>query len=177
MESSIIESVQSAAEDLSAVEESRETLSNSTFENHPKENLAKKRKKKRTGNDRPDEPSSSSCSSYSTQKWQRLGNMRRKPRVSVGSLRHSGCGDVAAIALPLGMSFAAVVTQVKQKSYLSLKFRRFRIKTAAEDSGISVWGYKLKSFGQLIMLRQLWYFIWEIILAKLMLDMTVFLRI
>lgn len=72
----------------------------------------KKRKKKGTLADvsAPFPPSSSSSSS-SHPMYVRVGNKRRNPRILMGGNRR-GESEAEAIALPLGMSIAAVVSQV-----------------------------------------------------------------
>ncbi|KAH7565884.1 hypothetical protein JRO89_XS08G0030400 [Xanthoceras sorbifolium] len=62
-----------------------------------------------------DVPTSSSCSSSasSTQRGTRVALKRRSnPKIRLGPVRRNEGGDMEAIALPLGMSFAAVVAQV-----------------------------------------------------------------
>ncbi|TXG60571.1 hypothetical protein EZV62_015144 [Acer yangbiense] len=62
-------------------------------------------------------PSSSSCcsSSSSTQRANRVALKRRSnPKIKFGAVRRNEGGDMEAIALPLGMSFAAVVAQKQQ---------------------------------------------------------------
>lgn len=63
--------------------------------------------------------SSSSCSAtssfpHSTQKGIRVSTVRRNPRVIIGCGRHKS-GNVEALALPLGMSIAAVLAQVLER--------------------------------------------------------------
>ncbi|KAK0608487.1 hypothetical protein LWI29_031453 [Acer saccharum] len=63
-------------------------------------------------------PSSSSCcsSSSSTQRANRVALKRRSnPKIKFGAVRRNEGGDMGAIALPLGMSFAAVVAQVLER--------------------------------------------------------------
>ncbi|KAI9165702.1 hypothetical protein LWI28_019055 [Acer negundo] len=63
-------------------------------------------------------PSSSSCcsSSSSTQRGTRVTLKRRNnPKIKFGAVRRNEGGDMEAIALPLGMSFAAVVAQVLER--------------------------------------------------------------
>ncbi|XP_039044948.1 protein CPR-5, partial [Hibiscus syriacus] len=74
------------------------------------------RKKKKKAVDK-DAPSSSSCSASSSfHKGTRLSSKRRPLRVRFGSVRQPEVRDVDSIALPLGMSFAAVVAQVLEKT-------------------------------------------------------------
>ncbi|KAJ4965199.1 hypothetical protein NE237_017048 [Protea cynaroides] len=69
-------------------------------------------RKKRTSRDASAIASSSSSSSFiSQQRGLRLTARRRLPRVSIGGDRRGG-SDFDALALPLGMSIAAVVAQV-----------------------------------------------------------------
>lgn len=86
-----------------------------------KEKTKKKKKNKACVND-PFDPSSSvashsssSCSAtsfpHSIQRGIRVSTSRRKPRVIIGSCRQKS-ENVEALALPLGMSIAAVLAQV-----------------------------------------------------------------
>lgn len=90
--------------------------SNSGFLNKKKKK-AKIKNKNKEGKDSFDPPysfaSSSSCSSFlpSTQRGIRFSNVRRNPRVIIGPCRQKS-DNVEALALPLGMSIAAVLAQV-----------------------------------------------------------------
>ncbi|KAL5751775.1 hypothetical protein ACOSP7_021956 [Xanthoceras sorbifolium] len=69
-----------------------------------------------------DVPTSSSCSSSasSTQRGTRVALKRRSnPKIRLGPVRRNEGGDMEAIALPLGMSFAAVVAQVLERKDLA----------------------------------------------------------
>ncbi|KAF9678804.1 hypothetical protein SADUNF_Sadunf07G0074200 [Salix dunnii] len=82
-----------------------------------------RKKKKRVLKDTtitPSPPSSSSSSSVtaSMNRGSHVAYKRRSPKVVYAPLRHRGGvgdGDVEAIALPLGMSFAAVVAQILER--------------------------------------------------------------
>ena len=69
-------------------------------------NMKKKKKKKKRALVDVSAPSSSSNSMYV-----RVGNKRRNPRILMGLNRRSE-SEAEAIALPLGMSIAAIVSQV-----------------------------------------------------------------
>ncbi|XP_031281431.1 protein CPR-5 [Pistacia vera] len=72
-----------------------------------------KNKKKRLNKD---VPSSSSCSLCSTSKGKGLAFRRRNVKFRAGQVRRPSEGtEIEAIALPLGMSFAAVVAQVLER--------------------------------------------------------------
>lgn len=101
--------------------------SNPTVENHahnennPKPIGSKKKKRvfKDIGPILSSPPSSSVAASSSVNKSTRVAFKRRSPKVVFAPARRRGCGggglgngEVEAIALPLGMSFAAVVAQV-----------------------------------------------------------------
>ncbi|XP_059624367.1 protein CPR-5 [Cornus florida] len=96
-------------------------LSKSTIDAGKPTVMKKKKKKQKPhivdGSDLPPSSSSSSCccSSHSTQRGFRISSTRRNPRVLIGSVRQRE-SDVEAIALPLGMSIAAVVAQVLEKT-------------------------------------------------------------
>ncbi|KAJ8557328.1 hypothetical protein K7X08_002953 [Anisodus acutangulus] len=88
-----------------------------------KKKSKKKKKNKASAND-PFDPhcsgasySSSSCSATSfpnsNQRGIRVSTGRRNPRVIIG--RHKGSENVEALALPLGMSIAAVLAQVLER--------------------------------------------------------------
>jgi hypothetical protein len=85
------------------------------------------KKKKRIFKDttiKPPPPSSSSSSSVtaSMNRSSRVAYKRRSPKVVFAPLRHRGGvgdGNVEAIALHLGMSFAAVVAQVSSISFFA----------------------------------------------------------
>ncbi|KAE8715827.1 hypothetical protein F3Y22_tig00110160pilonHSYRG00705 [Hibiscus syriacus] len=80
----------------------------------PSNPLIRKKKKKAVVKDAP---SSSSCSASSSfHKGTRLSSKRRPLRVRFGSVRQPEVRDVDSVALPLGMSFAAVVAQVLEKT-------------------------------------------------------------
>ncbi|KAK8672896.1 hypothetical protein V6N13_111253 [Hibiscus sabdariffa] len=85
--------------------------SNPTVRNHfpPSKLLIRKKKKKAADKDAP-------SSSSSFHKGTRLSSKRRPLRVRFGSVRRTELRDVDSIALPLGMSFAAVVAQVLEKT-------------------------------------------------------------
>ncbi|KAK8977956.1 hypothetical protein V6N11_059584 [Hibiscus sabdariffa] len=87
--------------------------SNPTVHNHfpPSKPLIRKKKKKALDRDAP----SSSSSSSSFHKGTRLPSKRRILRVRFGSVKRPEVRDLDSIALPLGMSFAAVVAQVLEK--------------------------------------------------------------
>ncbi|PHU00551.1 hypothetical protein BC332_30338 [Capsicum chinense] len=93
--------------------------SNSGFLNKKKKK-AKIKNKNKEGKDSFDPPyssaSSSSCSSFlpSTQRGIRFSNVRRNPRVIIGPCRQKS-DNVEALALPLGMSIAAVLAQVLER--------------------------------------------------------------
>ncbi|KAK4356615.1 hypothetical protein RND71_025586 [Anisodus tanguticus] len=82
-----------------------------------KKKTNKKKKNKTIGNDPHCSYSSSSCSATSsfpnsTQRGIRVSTTgRRNPRVLIGSGRHKSSDNVEALALPLGMSVAAVLAQ------------------------------------------------------------------
>ncbi|XVF58660.1 hypothetical protein PTKIN_Ptkin07bG0084100 [Pterospermum kingtungense] len=89
--------------------------SNPAVKNHllsPKPLVNRNKKKKESDKDEPS--SSSSSSSSSTQRVCVLLK-RRTPKVRFGTVRRADVRDVESIALPLGMSFAAVVAQVLEK--------------------------------------------------------------
>ncbi|XVE83231.1 hypothetical protein DITRI_Ditri16bG0071000 [Diplodiscus trichospermus] len=92
--------------------------SNQTVENHiPSSRPLINRKKKKKTIDK-DAPSSSSCSassSSSIQRGTRFSFKRRTHRVRFSPIRRAEVRDVESIALPLGMSFAAIVAQVLEK--------------------------------------------------------------
>ncbi|GMI86629.1 HYPERSENESCENCE 1, CONSTITUTIVE EXPRESSION OF PR GENES 5, ONSET OF LEAF DEATH 1 [Hibiscus trionum] len=92
--------------------------SNVTVHNHFTPSKLHIRKKKKKAVDR-DAPSSSSCSASSSHKGTRLPSKRRTLRVRFGSVQRPEVRDVDSIALPLGMSFAAVVAQVLEKTDVS----------------------------------------------------------
>ena len=109
---------------------------NPTVENDCNPKTINKRKKKRVFKDtaitpppsQPTSSSSSSSSSSSVNKSPRVSHKHRSPKVVFAPVRRrGGIGDdgVEAIALPLGMSFAAVVAQV---SSIFCFFMRFRLK-------------------------------------------------
>ncbi|KAK3017014.1 hypothetical protein RJ639_006875 [Escallonia herrerae] len=77
-------------------------------------NRKKKKKKIKPQNDDAAPSSSSSSSSHSRQRGVRALGTRRYPRVLIGSVRHKE-SDVDALALPLGMSIAAVISQVLER--------------------------------------------------------------
>ncbi|PHT31961.1 hypothetical protein CQW23_28298 [Capsicum baccatum] len=93
--------------------------SNSGFLNKKKKK-AKIKNKNKEGKDSFDpsysSASSSSCSSFlpSTQRGIRFSNVRRNPRVIIGPCRQKS-DNVEALALPLGMSIAAVLAQVLER--------------------------------------------------------------
>ncbi|KAK3019429.1 hypothetical protein RJ639_004147 [Escallonia herrerae] len=74
----------------------------------------KKKKIKPQNDDAAPSSSSSSSSSHSIQRGVRALGTRRIPRVLIGSVRHKE-SDVDALALPLGMSMAAVISQVLER--------------------------------------------------------------
>ncbi|XWS33263.1 hypothetical protein CRYUN_Cryun22dG0066600 [Craigia yunnanensis] len=91
--------------------------SNPAVENHfpyPRGLINRKKKKKTIYKDAPSSSSSSSSSS-SIQRGTRVSFKRRTPRVRFGPVRRAEVRGVESIALPLGMSFAAVVAQVLEK--------------------------------------------------------------
>ncbi|TYH79266.1 hypothetical protein ES332_D03G051800v1 [Gossypium tomentosum] len=128
--------------------------SNPTLDNHIPSSKPLIRKKRRKTVDR-DAPSSSSCSAYSSsvQKGMRLLSKRRNLRVRFGPVRRADVRDVDSIALPLGMSFAAVVAQVLEKidvanerlppDYLSLICT-----SAVRESLANVFGDKFDCFAR-----------------------------
>ncbi|TYJ46904.1 hypothetical protein E1A91_A02G151600v1 [Gossypium mustelinum] len=128
--------------------------SNPTLDNHIPSSKPLIRKKRRKTVDR-DAPSSSSCSAYSSsvQKGMRLSSKRRNLRVRFGPVRQADVLDVDSIALPLGMSFAAVVAQVLEKidvtnerlppDYLSLICT-----SAVKESLANVFGDKFDCFAR-----------------------------
>ncbi|KAB2037067.1 hypothetical protein ES319_D03G047800v1 [Gossypium barbadense] len=128
--------------------------SNPTLDNHIPSSKPLIRKKRRKTVDR-DAPSSSSCSAYSSsvQKGMRLSSKRRNLRVRFGPVRRADVRDVDSIALPLGMSFAAVVAQVLEKidvtnerlppDYLSLICT-----SAVRESLANVFGDKFDCFAR-----------------------------
>lgn len=73
-------------------------------------NMKKKKKKKKRALVDVSAPSPSSSSS-SNSMYVRVGNKRRNPRILMGLNRRSE-SEAEAIALPLGMSIAAIVSQV-----------------------------------------------------------------
>ncbi|KAA8546897.1 hypothetical protein F0562_003326 [Nyssa sinensis] len=86
--------------------------------NHGKAVIIKKKKKRRPPTDFSDPPSSSSssscCTSFSIHRGLRVSNIRRNPRILISSAKQKE-SDVEALALPLGMSIAAVVAQVLER--------------------------------------------------------------
>ncbi|KAB2094289.1 hypothetical protein ES319_A02G146800v1 [Gossypium barbadense] len=128
--------------------------SNPTLDNQIPSSKPLIRKKRRKTVDR-DAPSSSSCSAYSSsvQKGMRLSSKRRNLRVRFGPVRRADVLDVDSIALPLGMSFAAVVAQVLEKidvtnerlppDYLSLICT-----SAVKESLANVFGDKFDCFAR-----------------------------
>ncbi|KAH1113797.1 hypothetical protein J1N35_007175 [Gossypium stocksii] len=128
--------------------------SNPTLDNHIPSSKPLIRKKRRKTVDRY-APSSSSCSAYSSsvQKGMRLSSKRRNLRVRFGLVRRADVRDVDSIALPLGMSFAAVVAQVLEKidvtnerlppDYLSLICT-----SAVRESLANVFGDKFDCFAR-----------------------------
>ncbi|KAK5843322.1 Protein CPR-5 -like protein [Gossypium arboreum] len=128
--------------------------SNPTLDNHIPSSKPLIRKKRRKTVDR-DAPSSSSCSAYSSsvQKGMRLSSKRRNLRVRFGPVRRADVRDVDSLALPLGMSFAAVVAQVLEKidvtnerlppDYLSLICT-----SAVKESLANVFGDKFDCFAR-----------------------------
>ncbi|CAK9176749.1 unnamed protein product [Ilex paraguariensis] len=106
--------------------------SNGTAEIPPKSKpttvlIDKKKKKKKkpiTDISDPAQVSSSSTSSCCTSSYShsvprsiRVSNSRRNPRVLIGSARQNE-NDVEALALPLGMSIAAVVDQRQSEEFI-----------------------------------------------------------
>ncbi|GMI67886.1 HYPERSENESCENCE 1, CONSTITUTIVE EXPRESSION OF PR GENES 5, ONSET OF LEAF DEATH 1 [Hibiscus trionum] len=91
--------------------------SNPTVRNHfpPPKPLIRRNKRKAVDKDAPSSPSCSASSS-SFRKGTRLSSKRRPLRVRFGSALRPEVRDVDSIALPLGMSFAAVVAQVLEKT-------------------------------------------------------------
>ncbi|KAG4211948.1 hypothetical protein ERO13_A02G134000v2 [Gossypium hirsutum] len=128
--------------------------SNPTLDNQIPSSKPLIRKKRRKTVDR-DAPSSSSCSAYSSsvQKGMHLSSKRRNLRVRFGPVRRADVLDVDSIALPLGMSFAAVVAQVLEKidvtnerlppDYLSLICT-----SAVKESLANVFGDKFDCFAR-----------------------------
>ncbi|OMO55962.1 putative Protein CPR-5 [Corchorus capsularis] len=123
--------------------------SNPTVENHSsnRKHLVNRKKKKTIDKD---EPSSSSCSS-SIQRGTRVSSRRRFPRVRFGPARRVEVGDVESIALPLGMSFAAVVAQVLEKKdvaneRLSPDYLSVICTSAVRESLANVFGDKFDCF-------------------------------
>uniref|UniRef100_A0A5B7C7D2 Protein CPR-5-like n=1 Tax=Davidia involucrata TaxID=16924 RepID=A0A5B7C7D2_DAVIN len=88
--------------------------------NRGKAVIIKKKKKKRPPTDVSDPPptppssSSSCCTSLPVQRGLRVSNSRRNPRILICSVRQKE-SDVEALALPLGMSIAAVLAQVLER--------------------------------------------------------------
>ena len=105
---------------LSTQEPTPTNHSNPTVENDCNPKPINKRKKKRVFKDTaikppPSQSTSSSSVTASVNKSPRVSHKRRSPKVVFAPVRRrGGIGDdgVEAIALPLGMSFAAVVAQV-----------------------------------------------------------------
>ncbi|XP_022739926.1 protein CPR-5 [Durio zibethinus] len=97
---------------------------------------------------------SSSCSassSSSIQRGMRVSFKRRTPRVRFGPVRRSEVRDVDFIALPLGMSFAAVVAQVLEKidvtnERLPPDYLSVICTSAVRESLANVFGDKFDSF-------------------------------
>ncbi|KAM7513675.1 hypothetical protein LguiA_003812 [Lonicera macranthoides] len=116
-----------------------------------------KRKKKKPLIDppRPSSPSPSSCSStssHSVQRGVKLWGKCRNPRVLIGSARHTE-SDVEAIALPLGMSIAAVVAQVLERKdkggeNMSVDHLSTICTLAVRESLSNVFGDKFDSFAR-----------------------------
>lgn len=93
--------------------------SNPTVENHipsPRPLINGKKRKKTIDKDAP------SSSSSSIQRGNRVLLKRRTPRVRFGPVRRYEGREVESIGLPLGMSFAAVVAQVRSSFNLFLFF-------------------------------------------------------
>ncbi|GAV62993.1 hypothetical protein CFOL_v3_06515 [Cephalotus follicularis] len=134
---------------------------NPTVEDQPTSSKPiKKKKKKRVFKDASalgSSISSSSCSaassmSCSTGKGTRVGFKRRSPKVMVGSLRGNG-GDVEAIALPLGMSFAAVLSEVLERKdaaseRMSVDHLSMICTSAVRESLANVFGDKFDCFAR-----------------------------
>ncbi|KAL3584062.1 hypothetical protein D5086_015123 [Populus alba] len=120
-----------------------------------------RKKKKRIFKDttiKPPPPSSSSSSSV-TASMNRISNVaykRRSPKVVFAPLRHRGGvgdGNVEAIALHLGMSFAAVVAQVLERKdaageRLSVDHLSMICTSAVRESLASVFGDKFDFFAR-----------------------------
>ncbi|KAI7979765.1 Protein CPR-5 [Camellia lanceoleosa] len=82
-----------------------------------KKNQKKKKKLYMDGSEATSSSTSSVCStSHSIQRGVRVATKQRNPRVLIASARQKEC-DVEALALPLGMSIAAVVAQVLERKY------------------------------------------------------------
>ncbi|KAJ6908022.1 hypothetical protein NC651_018458 [Populus alba x Populus x berolinensis] len=120
-----------------------------------------RKKKKRIFKDttiKPPPPTSSSSSSV-TASMNRISNVaykRRSPKVVFAPLRHrggAGDGNVEAIALHLGMSFAAVVAQVLERKdaageRLSVDHLSMICTSAVRESLASVFGDKFDFFAR-----------------------------
>ncbi|KAJ6419538.1 hypothetical protein OIU84_029607 [Salix udensis] len=120
-----------------------------------------RKKKKRVLKDTtitPSPPSSSSSSSVtaSMNRSSHVAYKRRSPRVVYAPLRHRGGvgdGDVEAIALPLGMSFAAVVAQILERKdaageRLSVDHLSMICTSAVRESLANVFGDKFDFFAR-----------------------------
>ncbi|KAJ8543734.1 hypothetical protein K7X08_025352 [Anisodus acutangulus] len=122
-----------------------------------KKKTNKKKKKKATGNDPHCSYSSSSCSATSsfpnsTQRGIRVSTTgRRNPRVMIGSGRHKSSDNVEALALPLGMSVAAVLAQVLERKdasgeKISVDHLSAICTLAVRESLANVFGDQFESF-------------------------------
>ncbi|KAK7282410.1 hypothetical protein RIF29_11146 [Crotalaria pallida] len=89
------------------------TPSSLTTDSNCSSGIQKRKRKSSKGKSNSDANEATSSFSSSQQQHQQKGKVkRRSPRVHVARRTNAGGGGVAAIGLPLGMSFAAVMAQV-----------------------------------------------------------------
>ncbi|XVF15088.1 hypothetical protein REPUB_Repub09cG0119200 [Reevesia pubescens] len=129
--------------------------SNPTVENHypSTRTLINRKKKKKKTIDKDAAPSSSSCSasSSSIQRGTCVSFKRRTPKVRFGLVRRAEVREVESIALPLGMSFAAVIAQVLEKidvtnERLPPDYLSMICSSAVKESLANVFGDKFDCF-------------------------------
>ncbi|XP_021301073.1 protein CPR-5 [Herrania umbratica] len=127
--------------------------SDPTVENHspsPRPLINRKKKKTIDKDARSSSSRSASCSS-SIQRGTSLPFKRRVSRVRFGPVRRSKVGDVESIALPLGMSFAAVVAQVLERKDVTMErlspdYLSVICTSAVRESLANVFGDKFDCF-------------------------------
>ncbi|KAJ6996678.1 protein CPR-5 [Populus alba] len=146
---------------LSTQEPTPTNHSNPTVENDCNPKPVNKRKKKRVLKDTaikppPSQPTSSSSVTASVNKSPRVSHKRRSPKVVFAPVRRRGGiwdDGVEAIALPLGMSFAAVVAQVLERKdaageRMSVDHLSMICSSAVRESLASVFGNKFDFFAR-----------------------------